>query len=84
MPYKVWMVPVENKRHEVELKWGNFWGSLRVKVDGLEVVKRDITFDTSFKPVNFGVVGVAATLVPHGWWFPKWELYVGGQLIQGP
>lgn len=69
MPYKAWRVTIEGKEHVVELHWGDFWGNLKVKVDGTIVKRRPISFGISGTTVDFRVSSVPAVLSGSGYFF---------------
>lgn len=82
MPYKAWRVAVEGREHVVELDWGDFWGNLKLKVDGRIVKRRFISFGFSFGRVDFAVADKRAVLSGSGFFSTKWELYVEGRLVR--
>jgi len=82
MPYKAWMVTVEEKDHPVELSWIDLWGSYNLRVDGAVVKRRRCGWGLS-ATVDFKVAGMSAKLsgTSGPWGEYKWELYVGGKLV---
>jgi hypothetical protein len=82
MPYKAWSPIVEDKEHLVELDWGDVWGSIKVRVDGVVIKRRLITFGFSVGRVDFSVAGSPAILSGSGVFSTRWELYINKKLVK--